>query len=101
MWPHRIALKDQRHVPPLRRHISVWIGDHRAVQLDCAALRYQKPSQEPQRSALAATRRSQKRNEFAAFNAQMNIVDRRRRAKLIADVLQIEVRHWLHQTLDV
>ena len=81
MWKKRIALKDHRHVAPVRgqaRHILS--PDQDAAR----AWRFQ-PREHPKRRGFPAARRAQKRDQLARLDRQVEVRNRGKSAVILAD----------------
>ena len=82
----RVALEDGVHLPLVRRrrrHVG-------AVEQDLAAVRPLEAGDQPQRRRLAATGRSEQREELAAVDVQVDAVDRDDVGELLAQRDEID-----------
>jgi hypothetical protein len=67
--------------------------DELAGDMDVAARRAVETGDHAQKRRLAAARRADEHNEFAVLDAQVDIVEHRRRAKALVEVLDPQVGH--------
>ena len=74
--PDGIALKDHRHVAPLRRHRERREDDATSPPTRISPrIRLQKTGEQTQRRGLAATGRTEQRDEFAVADFQVESID--------------------------
>ena len=85
VWPDGVALKDHRHLTPVRRHRAGRRGENLTVHLDDAGGRVDEAGDHPQGRGLAATGRPEQRDEFAGLQFEIDAVDREKIAVAFAD----------------
>jgi hypothetical protein len=84
MRPHRVALKDHRHLALLRRQRLGLRGDEAITDADLAVGRLQKARDQPQGRCLAAAGRAEQADEFAMIDHERDVIDHgERRERLV------------------
>jgi hypothetical protein len=93
MREQRIVLKDDVHVPLVRRQLR----DVPACQEDAPAVRHLEAAQDPERRRLAAAGRTEERHELSGLDREVEPVDGEVPTVALRDVLKEDDR--FHQRL--
>jgi hypothetical protein len=83
--PDGVALKDHGHLTPVRRHRAGRRGENPTVHLDGAEGGVDEAGNQPQGRGLAATGRSEQRDEFPGLQFEVDAVDREKIAITLAE----------------
>src|ERR1700726_446724 len=94
MRPDRVGLKNHSHVALLRRHEHAAIGryEHLVVKRDLAGIRLLEAGNDAQGRRLAATARSEQRENLAAMDVERDVVKGTERIELLGDAAQLQKR---------
>src|ERR1700761_4116462 len=93
MRPQRVALKDHRHVALLGRDNAASRRHQFAGDANTAAIWYGKPRDQSESRRLAASRRAEQRDQAAALERQVQIIDCGMRAIALGQTRQFQFGH--------
>jgi hypothetical protein len=92
MWEERVVLEDRVDVALVRRRV----GDVAPVEQDASIGRLLEAGDEAQGRRLAAARRAEQREELAAGDAEVEVIDRRHVGEVLRqfDQLNLAAGHF-------